>query len=217
MVVRFGTAPRRIGLGIDEFQAHWRGKHGELAVALPGVTKYWQNHAILRDGENILSWPGFDACSQIEFDSLQTMDAAFATQHALTALRADEEFLVDKPRGGMFLGEPVKLEGRIDVNCIRLLTFLRCGPQRTVASLGKALDGLPQASPAIGREIYVALDGRAASQRNSMFDAVEILWFETPEGAERYAASAEARERRHEIGDLARGTERLIAKIHVIR
>jgi uncharacterized protein (TIGR02118 family) len=217
MIVRFGTAPRRIGLGIDEFQAHWRGKHGDLAVALPGVNRYWQNHAILRDGENILPWPGFDACSQFEFDDLQTMDAAFATEHALTALRADEQFLVDKPRGGMVLAETVKLEGRIDVNCIRLLTFLRCGPQRTVAALGKALDGLPNADPAIGREIYLALDGRAAGQRNSMFDAVEILWFETSEDAERYACSAEARDRRHEIGDLVRGTERLIAKIHVVR
>jgi hypothetical protein len=180
------------------------------------VRRYWQNHALLRDGETLLPWPGFDACSEIEFDSLLAMDAAFSSPAYQEGVKKDEEFLVDKHIGGLMLAERIHVAGRIDMQGVRLLTFMRCAPQRTVAQLHAALREQPMASKALARELFLALDGSAAAQRISIFDAIDVQWFQGPGDAERYLGSAEAREHRHGYADLVRGVERLIARIHVI-
>lgn len=216
MIQRIGVAPRRQGLDIAEFQKHWGSEHGDVVTKLVGVRRYWQNHALLRDGEPMLPWPGFDACSEIEFDSMLAMDAAFSSPAYQEGVKKDEEFLVDKHIGGLMLAERVHVAGRIDMKGVRLLTFMRCAPQRTVAALHAALRAQPKASTAMARELFLALDDKAAAQRVSIFDAIDVQWFDTPDKAERHMVSAEAREQRHQFADLVRGTERLIARIRVI-
>jgi len=216
MIQRIGVAPRRQGLDVAEFQKHWGSEHGDVVTQLVGVRRYWQNHALLRDGEPLLPWPGFDACSEIEFDSMLAMDAAFSSPVYQEGVKKDEEFLVDKHIGGLMLAERVHVTGNIDMKGVRLLTFMRCAPQRTVAALHAALRAQPKASTAMARELFLALDDKAAAQRVSIFDAIDVQWFDTPDKAERYMVSAEARELRHQFADLVRGTERLIARIRVI-
>ncbi|MBM3346449.1 MAG: EthD family reductase [Betaproteobacteria bacterium] len=216
MIQRIGVAPRRRGLDIAEFQKHWGAEHGDVVTKLVGVRRYWQNHALLKDGEPLLPWPGFDACSEIEFDNMLAMDAAFTSPTYQDGVRKDEEFLVDKRIGGLMLAERVHLSGRIDMGGVRLLTFMRCAPQRTVAALHGALRAMPAATTAMARELFLALDDKAAAQRVSIFDAIDVQWFAGPQQAERYLVSAEAREHRHQFADLVRGTERLIARIRAI-
>ena len=144
------------------------------------------------------------------------MDAAFASPAYREGVKKDEEFLVDKHIGGLMLAERVHVAGTIDMKGVRLLTFMRCAPQRTVAALHAALRAQPKASTAMARELFLALDDKAAAQRVSIFDAIDVQWFATPAEAERYMVSAEAREQRHAFADLVRGTERLIARINVI-
>ncbi len=216
MIQRIGVAPRRLGLDIAEFQHHWGSQHGDHVTQLRGVRRYWQNHALLCDGEPLLPWPGFDACSEIEFDSMLAMDGAFASEQYQQGVRKDEEFLVDKAIGGLMLAERVHMAGRIDLQGVRLLTFMRCAPQRSVSALHAALRAVPASSQAMARELFLALDGPAAAQRVSIFDAIDVQWFDRPDTAERYLASAEAREHRHRYADLVRGVERLIARVRVI-
>ena len=216
MLTRIGMAPRKAGLDVHKFQAHWGGRHGELASQMPGVSRYWQNHEVLENGEPLLPWAGFDACSDFDFESIPAMDAAFASDQYQIAVRADEANIVDKTKGGLLLTER-NVEGSIDLQKnVRLLTFFRLAPQRASAELAAALKASPKPSQATARETFIALHGAEAAQRLSIFDAVEGLWFEAPEEALRFIRSDEARDRRSRMADLVRGTERLLARVRVI-
>ena len=87
MITRIGMAPRRPGLGIEAFQRHWHNIHGPLVCKLGGLRRYWQNHALLREGESLLSWPGFDACSEMDFDDAYVLHVAFSPEHHAGVLR----------------------------------------------------------------------------------------------------------------------------------
>jgi hypothetical protein len=216
VITRFGVAPRRRGLTTGEFQAHWHGRHGELAAKINGVQRYWQNHAVLRDGEPLVAWPGFDACADIDFPDVATMNAGFAAEQYRQHVRDDEKVLVEKEKGGLIITRRILREGTIDLAGIRLLTFLRCAPGRTPSALGDALASVPQASASTARELFVALGADDTGLGAGIFDAVDIHWFDQPSTAERYLTSSEARERQHQVADMVRGVERLIARVRVI-
>ncbi|WP_293858034.1 EthD domain-containing protein [uncultured Alsobacter sp.] len=216
MITRIGLAPRRPGLDVDTFQAHWRGRHGELAAQLPGVRRYWQNHAVLRDGEPLLPWTGFDACAEIDFESLEAMAGAFVTPLYLGPIRDDEAYLIEKTRGGMVLTRRTILSGAPHLEGIRLLTFLRAAPGKPARDLQAALAEAPDVPEAVGRELCAALDPEEAGGHVSVFDAVEVLWFATAQDAERHVVSAGARARRAGFAERVRGVERLIARVRVM-
>lgn len=216
MLSRIGVAPRRPGLDVHEFQSHWRSRHASLASKLPGVRRYWQNHAVLQDGEPLLPWPGFDACSDFEFDDMPSIDTAFASPQYTDGVREDEAYLVDKPNGGFILADYIHKEGEIDGKGIRLLTFFRAAPLRTVSELHVALRQMPTARHAKGHELFLALDGARAAQRTNIFDAVDSQWFESTKAVQAHLISSEAREHRHAFAGLVRGTERLVAEVFMV-
>lgn len=216
MISRVGFAPRNPRLAIEAAQAHWRTRHAEATIGLPGVRRYWQNHAVLRDGNPLLPWPGFDACSEFDFDDIPAMDRAFTSAHYAEVVKPDEDHLLDKAKGGSLTADRRLLDGAIDGRGVRLIEFLRLAALRRPADLAEVVTRLPAAGGSLAREYYRALDGREAAQRVSLFDAVEIHWFEDADRAHAYALSTEHRDRHHEMADLVRGTERLIATVHAI-
>jgi uncharacterized protein (TIGR02118 family) len=203
VITRFGLAPRLPGRTVEEFQEHWRERHGPVIGVLPGLVRYWQNHAL----PGLLPWPGFDACSEFDAPDLDAFDAAFATEHYLTAGRADERRFVDRTRGGALytrrIGAPVALRpGRV-----RLLTFLRGDPGAVGAVLAEP--GRGGAADAV--EAFVRLPDVAG-----VFDAVEVLWF--PDAAATLAhLTSEAAERdRAALAGLVFGAERVLATVHAV-
>ena len=138
MISRFGCAPRKPDLSIAQFQEHWRTSHAKVIGQLVGLDRYWQNHAVLRDGETILPWPGFDACAQIDAQSMVDMDRAFLSPHYQGAGREDERRFINHTGFGMTLCERVLADGRVDGSGVRLLTFLRLAPMRAPAALAEA-------------------------------------------------------------------------------
>jgi hypothetical protein len=163
----------------------------------------------------LLPWPGFDVCSEFDFDDPFEMDRAFCSAAYLEHVKPDEDYLLDKPKGGMVLADRILFEGS-PADGIRLLTFFRLAPLREPSLLASQLQSLPKAARAHSRELYVALGGRAAGQRISMFAAVEIHWFDSSETALAHVLSEEQRERRYAIADLVRGTENLIARVRKV-
>jgi len=214
MVTRIGMAARRSGLSIGAFQAHWHDRHGPLVAKFRNVRRVWQNHALLRAGSPLLPWAGFDACSEMEFDDLAAVKQALSEEHYPRELREDSAHLIDASKSAVMLVKRVHVSGSIDLRDIRLLTFLRRAPGRTQAELNEALGMLPMASAARAREIYLPLDEPERTPNG--FDAIDVQWFGTPEGAERYVISPEAGEHRFAIAHLTRGVERVIARVRVI-
>lgn len=225
MITRFGMAPRKPGMATADFQQHWRTTHARVAGALDGFTRYWQNHALLRDGEPLLPWPGFDVCAQIEGASIADLDRAFTSAHYLGAVREDEQRFIDTTRGGYMLCERVAAEGDLAdaarggavLPGVRLMTFMRLAPMASMAALGERLCARGPDTQAFGREVFLALGGGTmGGQRYSLFEALEILWFTDADAALRHVTSTQARLWRTELAALVRGTERLIASVHTV-
>jgi uncharacterized protein (TIGR02118 family) len=97
-VVRLGMAPRKSNVSMQQFQDHWGSQHAEVAGQLPGLRSYVQYRVVLRDGRPALPYTGFDACSQMEFDSWQGMQDAFTSPVFVKEIQDDEAKFVDKSR-----------------------------------------------------------------------------------------------------------------------
>lgn len=175
-ITRLGTAPRAAGLSFAGFQDHWRGEHAGLAGALPGLRRYLQNHAVLDDGRPLLPYAGFDACSEIEFDSIEAMDDAFASEHYRSTVTADEHALIDRTRFMLALMERHTL--REGEGAIKLLSFWRATPRSTVAELHAALaDGWVADVGETRHEQLRVIEGAHEGRPGPVCDAVDILTF----------------------------------------
>ncbi len=106
MITRFGMAPRRADMSIDQFQRHWRTSHADAAGQIPGLRRYTQNHSLLEYGRYLLGYPGFDACSELDFDSVEAMDQGFASETYQTLVRDDEDDFIDKSRFSIVVATP---------------------------------------------------------------------------------------------------------------
>ena len=112
--VRLAMAPRKAGFTPAEAQRHWREAHADTAALIPGLRRYVQHHAVLIDGQPVLPYPGFDACAELAFDSVEAHDAGFGSAHYRGAVRADEDRFVDKTSFSWALCEPSTLLDRSD-------------------------------------------------------------------------------------------------------
>jgi uncharacterized protein (TIGR02118 family) len=166
-LVRVGMAPRAAGLTPAECQAHWRSAHADAARRLPGLRRYVQNHAVLRDGRPLLPYAGFDVCAETEFEDLAAMDAAFAGEQYRGAVVADELRLIDKARFTHALCERRVL--RSGAGPVKLMTFL------------------PEAAREDAHELLVVRHDLHAGRPPAPFGAIEIRWFADPDAAVAHA------------------------------
>lgn len=217
MIVRVGSAPRAAALSCEDFQSHWRGEHGGLAGEIDGVRGYVQNHAVLSGGRPLLPWPGFDACAEIEFESLESMDAGFSSEHYRRAVAADEQVMIDKARFSLLLAERRVLDdGEPPEEAVKLLTVLVPPPEVSGEQLGaalatdyrEALSGVPFRRHEQLLEIPGAHDGR----HPAFCAAIDLLWFERAQDALAFVNGVTGDRARLSLAGLVAGTERLIAR-----
>jgi uncharacterized protein (TIGR02118 family) len=184
-ITRLGTAPRAAGLSFAGFQDHWRGEHAGLAGELPGLRRYVQNHAVLVGGRPLLPYAGFDACSEIEFDSIDAMDAAFASEHYRSTVTADEHALIDRPRFMLALLERHTL--RAGPGDIKLMTFWRATPRSSVAELHATLADAWPDDGQTGHEQLRVIEDAHDGRPGPVCDAVDILRFAAVDAARAFA------------------------------
>jgi uncharacterized protein (TIGR02118 family) len=216
MITRVGMAPRASGLTYASFQEHWRSEHAGLAGELPGLRGYVQNHAVLDAGRPLLPYPGFDACSEIQFDSLAAMDEAFASEHYLGAVTADEHSLIDKARFGLVLTERrVLLAGDVDEGAVKLLTFLPIDPRSTQDAFAGVLAGpyreiVAEAGP-LRHEQLLEIPGAHAGRLPAVCAAVDIVWFASSDDALGFLHGDVGHRAGYALAGTAFGLERLLA------
>jgi uncharacterized protein (TIGR02118 family) len=85
---------RRAGMSGEEFRHHLTGVHGPLAMKLPGLRKYVQNHVRVDPKRNP---PGWDAVIELYFDDWASMEAAWASPQG-AASDADLPLFADLTR-----------------------------------------------------------------------------------------------------------------------
>jgi uncharacterized protein (TIGR02118 family) len=86
-------AMRKSGSSVEEFQRYWREHHGPLAVRIPGLRRYVQNHPRpeLYGGRNA---PLCDGVAEAWFDSLEELEQSNASPE-MKSVRADEPNFID--------------------------------------------------------------------------------------------------------------------------
>lgn len=95
--------------------------------------------------------------------------------------------------------------------CVRLLTFLRGDPEALAPVLAEpGRGGAAEAVEAV--EAFVRL-----TDVPGVFDAVEALWFPDETTARAHLVSAAAERDRAALAGLVFGTERVLARVHVVR
>lgn len=212
MIVRFGFAPRAEGLTPTQAQEHWRGTHGSLAVQLPGLRRYVQHHAVLRDGRPLLPYPGFDIFAETEYDSVDAMEAAFASPHYRQTVSEDELQLIRRERFSLAVTErQIRVDGDPGEAAVKLVTLLRAHPARSREAFLEAFTGpYAEAIAALAplrHEQLVALPGPVQA-----FDAADEIWFGTADEAYAHVNSKAGDEAAAELAGFALGRERLIAR-----
>jgi uncharacterized protein (TIGR02118 family) len=219
MIVRVGMAPRRKGMTTAEFQHHWRTAHADAALGIPGLERYVQNHAVIGDdGRYVLPHPGFDACAETEFASIEVMDAGFASPEYQETVQADELDLIDKPAFFCALTErEVLLDTGSPDDGVKLVTLVRHNPISSPAALVDALRGpyaeaVAGADPVRRHELLVtsaqAHDGRYPIP----CDAIDELWFDSSDAVVEFVTGDAGVAAWLHLAGVALGTERLVAR-----
>lgn len=220
MITRIGFAPRRADLSVPDFLDHWRTAHADAAARIPGLASYVQLHPVLDGNVPVLGYPGFDACSELDFPSLEVMDAGFASPAYQQDVVADEAVLIDKSRFGLVLAEREVIAGqRGDGGGVRLVTFLRRHPDVAADTLFEAVTGPYAAAVAdavVGHELLRSLDVDRPGRERRAFDGVDTLVFEDVEAARRWLGSDAAADALRSLAGLTAGTARLLAEARVI-
>jgi uncharacterized protein (TIGR02118 family) len=217
MVTRLGMAPRAHGLTYESFQEHWRSEHAGLAGEIPGLRGYVQNHAVLVDGRPIFPYPGVDACSEIQFDSLESMDEGFASEHYRQAVVADEHSLIDKSRFAMVLsGRRILLDRDPGADAVKLLTFMPVDPRSSAEALDELLAGtyreiVTDAEP-LRHEQLLEIPGAHEGRIPALCAAVDILWFRDVEHAVGFVRGEVGDRVGYALAGTAFGLERLLAQ-----
>jgi uncharacterized protein (TIGR02118 family) len=88
-----GLLEKRPDIDTNEFRERWRDGHGPVAKKLPGLRRYHQNHVVDRAQRGITYTRGgldFDGFSELWFDDMPSMRAAFANEGQVKELGEDE-------------------------------------------------------------------------------------------------------------------------------
>lgn len=185
MITRFGMAPRRTDMTIEQFQEHWRTLHADAAGQIPGVRRYTQNHSLVHEGRYLLGYPGFDACSELDFDSVTEMEEGFASETYATIVRADEDDFVDKGRFSLVVAQPTVVVDA-EPGAVKIIRMYTSHRSRTTAELIAALQGpiADALEPLGGRYVVYQSVDEPHSGPPPAFDAIATLWVKDKEAVE---------------------------------
>ena len=213
MITRIGMAPRLASMTVQEFQEHWRTSHADAAGMIPGVQRYIQNHAVLEDHVMVLPYPGFDACSELDFASVATMDDGFASDTYRRTVMADEQAFVDKTWFSLIVARREQDVAGPDLEGVKLISFYRVHPAVQPEGLPAALRGeygeaVRAASPQRRDLLFPIEEAHDGDRLPAAAEAVEVVWFETAAAALAFLHSDASRL----LSGKAFGTARLLAR-----
>ena len=223
MIIRFGMAPRLPGSSFESFQHHWMTSHADAAGAIPGLLVYTQNHSVLFEGRPLLPYPGFDACSELAFETVETMNDGFSSQQYLESVRQDEDAFIDKSRFSLALVREQLVLGDTSAapdSSIKLISAFRLHPSATNQRLVSALcndvaESVAKDDP-IRQRILVTDHEAHSDQPPAVFDAVHMAWFQNLEQAKAHLRSNNRDSAELALAGLAFGRIDLVAReVHV--
>ena len=92
MVKLVALLKRKPGITRDEFAKRWVNSHAPLAAKMPGLRGYRINIATARQPDETGPEPPYDGTAELWWDSIDAMEAAFATEIGQRAGADADEF-----------------------------------------------------------------------------------------------------------------------------
>lgn len=221
MVKALTFIARKPGMSVEAFQEHWRTRHAEIVVKLPGIRRYVQSHALLsgyRKGEL-----AYDGIAEIWFDDTGAM-RALRERAEYAAVQADEARFIDRARMGMIITEEhVIKDGPVPpgaVKSVELITRKAGMEVDAFQRYWRQVHGPIAATIPVLRRYVQSHTRRSAYEggRAPAYDGAALTWFDDTQAMRVSAGTAEyARTRADEPNFLA--TDRLpviITREHVV-
>ena len=216
MITRVFFAARRADLTTEACLAHWQGRHAAIGASLPAVRSYVQNHGLMSHGRFLLPYPGFDIMPELDWDDLRAMDAAIDSPVHENDSVDDEANFIDGARTGYAVtNRRVLVDGKADVDAVKLITLMRRAPGVSEHTVAQALTGpyaeAVAASAPMRHEVLITMSDREGRAPFSI-QAVDMIWFATAADAQSWLGSDAAYRAAWQLAGVAFGSERLIAQ-----
>jgi uncharacterized protein (TIGR02118 family) len=96
---------RQPGMDREAFREYWRTTHASIALKLPGLRRYVQNHAV---PDPALGEPPHDGLAEMWFDSTESTQAAMMSAEG-QSLSADMAHFVDLTKVGILVVDELTL------------------------------------------------------------------------------------------------------------
>jgi uncharacterized protein (TIGR02118 family) len=174
---------RKEGLSRKEFSDHWRNVHAPLAMQIPGVRRYVQNHTMPFVSKN----PSHDGIVELWMDSREAVKAAFNSPAYREEAYVDEPNFVDiKNVTRLQTEDHVMLEGPTiskDADLIKRVSFIKRKPGMSREDFSQYwLDvhgPLALQMPGISRYVQCHVAPEVYEKGEPAYDGVAQIWFET--------------------------------------
>jgi hypothetical protein len=185
MVKFFSLIPKRPDLSDEQFHAHWRGPHAELALRLAAIRRYVQSHRVRPDLAGLAPAP-YEGIAAAWFDDLASANSMATDPNYIEYVEPDEHTFVDLPHlAFVATREEVVADGAEPAKEERLAkAMLLFGGGRAAGSeaaerTAAAAAGLRSAT------LSRAVDEAYADGASPVYDAVLELWWPDRDALER--------------------------------
>ena len=92
MIKLIAFLKRRPGLTREEFAQRWVQEHTKISAKLPGLLGYRINIATERQPDGIMDEPLYDGTAELWWNSIEEMEASFATEIGVLAGQDGDAF-----------------------------------------------------------------------------------------------------------------------------
>jgi uncharacterized protein (TIGR02118 family) len=162
---------RRPGMALAAFHEHWRVRHAEIIVRLPGIRRYVQNYPV---GD-----APFDAIAESSFDDTQAMKTLARTPQYAAVLEDEPRFIDRASMGSIITEEHLLKDGPATAN--KAMLFVKRKVDLSIDDFfGALLEEGQRAAQASGVVRYAQCHTRRSayeSGRSPAYDAVTMTWF----------------------------------------
>ena len=174
---------RKDGLSRHEFSDYWRNVHAPLALKIPGVRRYVQNHAM----PIVSRSPPHDGVVELWLDGLETAKSAFNSPEYRQGAYVDEPNFVNvKDVTRLQTEDHVMLDGNPigkDEELVKRVSFIKrkagLSPQEFSRYWREVHGPLALKIPGIRRYVQCHTPPEAYDKGEPAYDGVAQIWFET--------------------------------------
>ena len=186
MIKRIALFRRRRDLDLAAFRKYWRNEHAKVALQIPGLVRYVQNHVL--DGEAPAAASreaavtddamAYDGIAEVWFEDMDAVRATVGIPE-LDAVAADEKHFIDGESMQAIVADEIVTDASArQANAVKLWRFSKRDTALSPAAFFDAVRQVPSPSLAQRVEQNHCRRGIYAKGLEPLVDAVRMEWYD---------------------------------------